>query len=251
MRQSIADPGLATPTARPAIATIFRRLPFALALTVLAGCASETLFQSNFDSTAIGQPPAPAQATGTANVFGPPGSVVVVGAPGSASGHWLQVSRASLPGNQAPIAGMQGVLSAVRGPGQYSFICAMFMPTGSGLATLQFEPAVQPQPGGLFSFLHLDFTTDNKVRIDDNDNTKFGSFPRNQPFDVAVSLNTAASPPTAHISLFGTGTSGSVDYTITAPAQFAQQFGAIRVWMGWPWTGYFDATDLIVTHNTN
>src|SRR6516162_3939027 len=133
MRQSIADPGLATPTARPAIATIFRRLPFALALTVLAGCASETLFQSNFDSTAIGQPPAAVQATGTANVFGPPGSV-----------HWLQVSRASLPGNQAPIAGMQGVLSAVRGPGQYSFICAMFMPTGSGLATLQFEPAVQP-----------------------------------------------------------------------------------------------------------
>jgi len=64
-------------------------------------------------------------------------------------------------------------------------------------------------------------------------------------------LNTAASPPTAHISLFGTGTSGSVDYTITAPAQFAQQFGAIRVWMGWPWTGYFDATDLIVTHQTN
>jgi len=228
-----------------------RRLPLAVALTVLAGCASETLFQSNFDSTAIGQPPAAVQATGTANVFGPPGSVVVVGAPGSASGHWLQVSRASLPGNQAPIAGMQGVLSAVRGPGQYSFICAMFMPTGSGLATLQFEPAVQPQPGGLFSFLHLDFTTDNKVRIDDNDNTKFGGFPRDQPFDVAVSLNTAASPPTAHISLFGTGTSGSVDYTITAPAQFAQQFGAIRVWMGWPWTGYFDATDLIVTHNTN
>src|SRR6516162_11116404 len=146
MRQSIADPGLATPTARPAIATIFRRLPFALALTVLAGCASETLFQSNFDSTAIGQPPAAVQATGTANVFGPPGSVVVVGAPGSASGHWLQVSRASLPGNQAPIAGMVGMLSAVRGPGQYSFICAMFMPTGSGLATLSFEPVPQHSP---------------------------------------------------------------------------------------------------------
>ena len=73
MRASITEPGLAAPMARPAIATMFRRLPFALALTVLAGCASETLFQSNFDSTAIGQPPAPVQATGTANVFGPPG----------------------------------------------------------------------------------------------------------------------------------------------------------------------------------
>jgi hypothetical protein len=230
---------------------MFRRLPLPLALAVPAGCNTETLFQSNFDSTAVGQPPAQIQATGTANVFGPNGSVVVVGAPGQATGKWLQVRRASLAGNQAPIAGTQGVLSAVRGPGQYSFICAMFIPTGNGLATLQFEPAVQPQPGGLYSFLHLDFTTDNKVRIDDNDATKFGAFPRDQPFDVAVSLNTAASPPTAHIALFGTGTSGSTDYTITQPVQFVQQFGATRVWMGYPWTGHFDATDLLVTHATN
>ncbi len=228
--------------------TIIRRGSFAFGLTLLAGCSSETLFQSNFDSTAVGQPPAQVQAIGTANVFGPDGSVVVAGAPGQTTGKWVQIGRAN---NQADIAGMQGVLSAVRGPGQYSFICAMFIPTGSGLATLQFEPAVQPQPGGLFSFLHLDFTTDNKVRLDDNDATKFGTFPRNQPFDVVVSLNTAVSPPTAHIALFGTGTSGSTDYTIQAPAQFAQQFGAIRVWMGYPWTGHFDATDLIVTHRTN
>jgi hypothetical protein len=30
-------------------------------------------------------------------------------------------------------------------------------------------------------------------------------------------LNTADSPPTAHIALFGTGESGSADYTITDP----------------------------------
>ena len=64
-------------------------------------------------------------------------------------------------------------------------------------------------------------------------------------------MNTAASPPTAHIALFGTGTSGSTDYTIMAPVQFVQQFGAIRIWMGYPWTGYFGATDLLVTHATN
>jgi hypothetical protein len=68
---------------------------------------------------------------------------------------------------------------------------------------------------------------------------------------VTVSLNTAASPPTAHIALFGTGTSGSTNYTVTDPVQFVQQFGAIRVWMGFPWTGYFDSTDLIVTHMNN
>jgi hypothetical protein len=248
MHDSIADPGSVSPQPRHTIATMFRCFPYALVLTVLAGCQSETLFQSNFDSTVVGQPPAPVQASGTASVFGPPGSVVVVGAPGQTSGHWLQVSRAD---NRAPIAGMVGMLSAVRGPGQYSFICAMFMPTGSGLATLSFEPVPQPQPGGLYSFLHLDFTQDNRVRINDDDNTKFGTFPRDQPFDVTVSLNTAASPPGAHIALLGTGTSGSMDYTITDPIQFVQQFGAIRVWMGFPWTGYFDSTDLIVTHMTN
>jgi hypothetical protein len=173
-------------------------LPIVIALTVLVGC--EYLFQSNFDSTPVGQPPAAVQATGTANVFGPAGIVVVVGAPGQTSGKWLQVSRASLSDNQAPIAGMQGVLSAGRGPGQYSFICALFMPTGSGLAMLQFEPASPPpNTSFLYSFLHLDFTQDNKVRINDDDATKFGTFPRDQPFDVAVSLDTAATPPTAHI----------------------------------------------------
>lgn len=249
MRASLVGRGFVLPSRHAAAATMRRRLPVAITLAMLAGC--QTLFQSNFDATAVGQPPAAVQATGTANVFGPSGSVVIVGAPGQTSGKWLQVSRASLSGNQAPIAGMQGVLSAVRGPGQYSFLCAMFMPRGSGYATLQFEPAAQPQPGGLYSFLHLDFTTDDKVRIDDNDATKFGAFPRDQPFDVSVSLNTAAVPPTAHIALLGTGTSGSADYTIMAPLQFVQQFGAIRVWMGYPWTGYFDTADLLVTRSTH
>jgi hypothetical protein len=244
---AFADPDFVS-LSRTRVSTIFLCLPLALALMVLAGCQSETLFQSNFDSTPVGLPPAPVQATGTASVFGPTGSVVVAGAPGQTTGHWLQVSRGN---NEAPIAGMLGMLSAVRGPGQYGFICAMFMPKGSGLATLSFEPAAQPQPGGMYSFLHLDFTQDNKVRINDNDGTKFGTFPRDQPFDVTVSLNTAASPPTAHIGLIGAGTSGSADYAITDPVQFVQQFGAIRVWMGYPWTGYFDSTDLLVTHTTN
>jgi hypothetical protein len=249
MRTTIADPGPVPPTLRRTIATVFCCLPLALAVTALSGC--EALFQSNFDATLAGQPPAQVQATGTASVFGPPGSVVVVGAPGQTSGKWLQVSRASLPENRAPIAGMVGMLVAVRGPGQYSFIGTMFLPKGSGYATLSFEPAVQPQPSGLESFLHLDFTTHNQVRIDDNDATAFGSFTRDQPFKVVVDLNTAGSPPTAHIALFGTGASGSKDYAIRAPAQIVNQFGAIRVWMGYPWIGHFDATGLLVTHATH
>jgi len=246
MRTTELDLGLSMLRAR-AVAAMCFPLPLTLSLTILAGCQSTTVFQSNFDSTAVGQPPASVQATGTASVFGPPGSVVIVGAPGQSSGHWLQVGRAN---NSAPISGMLGTLSAQPG-GQYNFICAMFIPSGSGLATLSFEPVPQPQPEGMVDFLHLDFTQDNKVRINDIDATKFGSFPRDQPFDVTVTLNTSASPPTAHIGLIGAGTSGSADYTITGPPSFVQQFGAIRVWMGFPWTGHFDSADLLVTHPTN
>ncbi len=241
-----ADLGLESPSRRSgAIAALGCRLPLALALTILGGCQSATVFQSNFNSTPVGQPPASAQATGTASVFGATGSVTVVGSPVQAGGdHWLKVSRAN---NSAPISGMLGTLAAQPG-GQYNFLCAMFIPTGSGVATLSFEPVPQPQPGGMVDFLHLDFMQDNRVRINDVRASEFGSFPRDTPFDVAVTLNTTASPPTAHIALIGSGASGSADSTITAPAFFAQQFGAVRVWMGYPWTGHFNSADLLVTH---
>lgn len=226
--------------------TTIRRGSLAFGLLLLAGCNSETLFETNFNATPPGQPPAAAQPVGTAGVFGPAGSVVVVGGANPTATSWVQIGRAN---NEAPVAGMRGNLSVLRGPGQYTFICAMFMPSGSGLATIQFDPFA-PSAGDLTNFLHLDFTTDNMVRIDDNDATKFGTFPRDQPFDVIVELNTAASPPTAHIALLGGGASGSTDYTILAPLrEFAPQFGAVTVWMGFPWTGTFDATQLLVLHS--
>src|SRR6476646_9638466 len=79
-----------------------------------AACSSETLFQSNFDSTPDNQPPAHAQAVGTANVDGPPGSVIVVPPPVTPSGKWIKISRA---GAQAPVAGLQGNFSQFRGDG--------------------------------------------------------------------------------------------------------------------------------------
>ena len=49
------------------------------AFLALGGCAPrETLFQSNFDATPVGQAPSSAQQVGTASIHGPGGSVVVV-----------------------------------------------------------------------------------------------------------------------------------------------------------------------------
>ena len=56
----------------------------------------------------------------------------------------------------------------------------------------------------------------------------------------------------AHIVLSGAAASGVFDYpTQSVFQQASQQFGDVRVWMGFPWSGFFDATQLVVTHRTN
>lgn len=212
-------------------------------IVLMAGCSSETLFQSDFDPTPTGQPPAHDQKVGTANVDGPQGSVVVIAAPVAPSGKWVQITRANGPS----VSGMQGVFSQFRGDGNYTFSAILFIPSRSGLATVQFETFNQPV-STVGSFLHLDFMQDNTVRLDDNDATKFGSFPRDQAFIVQVTLNISPSAQTAHVVLSGAGASGQADYNILPPfIPMAHQFGAIRVWMGFPWTGSFDATNIVVT----
>ncbi|MCW5976862.1 MAG: hypothetical protein KIT09_02235 [Bryobacteraceae bacterium] len=211
---------------------------------LLSGCARDTLFKSNFDSTAVNQPPAAAQEVGTARVHGGPGSVIVVDPPVAPSGKWLRIGRANA---DTPVAGFQGVFSEFRGDGDYTFSANLFMPTGAGVATVQFEPTGQPVDT-LTSFLHVDFTTDNRVRIDDDDAGKFGAFQRDQPFILQVTLNINATSPSARIVLSGATASGQKDHAIAAPFRsMARQFGAIRVWMGFPHTGAFNATNIVVT----
>ena len=210
---------------------------------VTTGCASETLFQSAFNSNTIGQPPAAMQAVGTVKVSGAPGSVVIVGPVPNSSGNWVRISRAV--GAEVPITTMDGIFSQFRGDGSYGFLGALFIPSGSGLATVEFDTTPQGSPPSA-GFLHLDFLQNNTVRINDNPNLTFGTFPRDQFFTLSVGLDISASSAVAHISLFGTGASGSFDFTIPQ-LNLARQYGGIRLWMGFPWSGSFSATDIIVT----
>ncbi len=217
------------------------------AVIMFTGCANETLFRSDFDPTPIGQPPSTMQGVGTAHIHGPAGSVLIVAPPVLPSGKWVRISRPDGP----DVAGFQGTLSQFRGDSVYTFATMMFMPSGSGIATIQFETFTNPI-SSLQGFLHLDFTEDNHIRIDDNEGTKFGSFPRDQPFIVQVSLNINATASTAHIVLSGAGASGERDYTVIPPFQnMSRQFGAVRLWQGFPHTGMFDATNITVTRKMN
>jgi hypothetical protein len=235
---------------RPRFAYFSRRLLRIIlpgAYLLFAGCSTQTLFQSNF-ATPIGQPPAHIQQVGTANPYGPTGSVVVESLPPPVAGYWVRIGRAD---TQSSEAALQGVTTGYQGPGTYTISMSVMMPTGTGLATISLEPAGQSINvfGG---FLHLDLMEDNTVRIDDDDSTKFGKFPRDQLFILQVTLTIGAAV-NANIALSGANTqttSQSKDYAIQPFAiPLAQQFGAVRLWMGIPWQGAFYAQNIVVTKN--
>ncbi len=223
-----------------------RLLAAAGALLALAGCASETLFQSSFNSNAVGSPPSPTQAVGTAQVSGDPGSVVIVGPVPNSSENWVKITRASVANNQAGISTFLGNFSKTYSDGTYGFLGVIFIPTGSGLASVEFDTSPFGSPPST-SFLHLDFLQNGTVRFDDDPGVTFGTFPHDRFFTLSVGMDITSTTAVAHVTLFGTGTSGGTfDYNIKQP-NFARQYGAIRLWMGFPWTGSFDMTDLVVT----
>ncbi len=215
-------------------------------LLCLPACTGKIVFQSNFDAMPKNQPPASAQQVGSSAIHG---SVIVILPPVTPSGKWVEISRPSADSN---IAGFQGNFPAMGGEGEYTFSATVFMPAGSGVATIQFERFGQPV-SDVASFLHLDLMPDNKVRIDDDDASKFGSFPRDQPFVVQVTLSITPASTTAHVVLSGAGASGAADRTVPPPLHnnMARQFGAIRLWMGFPHTGHFDATNIFVRRKSD
>ena len=217
---------------------------------ILAGCASQTVFQSNFEH----QPEfstLPPQTVGTARWTGNFGSVQIVDSPVQTGPHWVQIGRANA---NSPLVGLQGNLINVPADGTYDFSTFLYVPARSGnrpgaqVATLQFERVGQPLED-FSSFLHIDLTQDNRVRINDDDATTFGTFKLDQVFALHVRLNINATP-TAHISLSGADASGEADVPISGgnAALVARQFGALRLWVGIPWTGLFKATNIVVTH---
>lgn len=213
----------------------------------LTGCGT-TVFQSSFNSNAVGGAPSPNQATGTIQVSGGAGSVTIVSAPPNNSGNWAQVRRG---GAQDPVATMQCNFAKFQQDGTYSMLAVMFIPSNSGLATVEFDTSPQGGPASQ-GFLHLDFLQEsqgNKVRINDDDSRTFGHFPRDQAFTLSANLVISSTAATAHVDLLGTA-SGSQDINLVTsmtPLFLARQFGAVKFFMGFPWSGLFDTTDIVIT----
>jgi hypothetical protein len=115
-------------------------------------------------------------------------------------------------------------------------------------ATVEFDTSPQAGPPSQ-GFLHLDFTPNNTVKINDDNNQVFGTFPRDQFFTLAVSMVITSTSATAHLNLYGSGASGTKDVNIVnnAPLSWPQQFGEVQFYMGFPWNGWFDVSNILVT----
>jgi hypothetical protein len=196
-----------------------------IALTTAGSCNSETLFKSNFDATAINQPPAPQQEVGTVTVDG---GVRVATVPDTSSTKWARFSRIS--GSNDAV--LHCNLSKAPGDGTYVFSTLLFVPSGgAGLAAIQFE-------GGGKPFLHLDMFLTCKAeendpgkcfRIDDDAGKMFGKYHLDQVFIVQVTL-TINDSPTAHVVISGAGGSGEADRAVAPPFRLlARQFNAVRI----------------------
>lgn len=212
----------------------------ALLLSVSA-CGSTTVLLANFNSEPVGSPPAANQPTGSVTIQNGDGSVTVAQSPQPGS-NWARISH-----NGSAVGTPETVLRArfdqPRGAGHYSMICALFMPSRTGVATVQFESIfgdISSSP----AFLHLDFMPENNVRINDDPNSRFGSFPRDKSFTVSVIIDSSVSPAKATISLNGNGASGETSLDLPS---ITNQFGAVRVWMGAQHTGTFFVDDILVT----
>jgi hypothetical protein len=193
----------------------------------------KTLFESNFDPTAVGQAPSATQEVGTATIEGP---VTVVNPLDPSSGKWVQIGKKGYGEGAA----LHCVLTESPGPGVYLFNAELFLGDASGVASISFETAAHEE------FMHVDFLPDNRARVDDV-GVEFGSFPRNAAFIVQVALNIQTSGSTATVVLTGSA-SGAQEVSVQPPFQhLAPQFGAVKLWQGWEDTGGFEATDIVVS----
>jgi len=206
---------------------------------LFASCSEEKLFVSDFDNNTLNQPPATNQKVGTLTNEG---NVLIANSPVAVAGKWANTSR---PGANDPVSGYTCHNSKFIGDGEYRFSATLFIPANTGLVTIDFEPDVPP--GG--SFLHIDFMQNNTVRLQDNDIIPGMRFPKDSLFIAQVTLKISSTGATAHIALGGAGTTGTFDFTLPGNLlSQARRFSQTKLFIGFPWTGNFLATNIVTAH---
>ena len=188
-----------------------------------------TLFESNFESTAAGQPPSAVQAVGTAKFNGPN---VVISPTFIHTGNWLQIGPLTEAGGM-----FNGIfIQAPTGPGVYNVSAMMFMSSKSAESYIAFNSGDATNP----AFLTLLFSDNNQVQ-DGGLHPTGCTFPRDQPFPVQITLTVTTTSATALIGVAGT----VANYTLH---QYPSSFSSVSFAHQNPGGSGFDVTDIVVTY---
>ena len=224
------------------INTLLLLLCLAGTILVFPSCSSTTVLLANFNNDVIGSPPGTAQPTGTISLNQGSGLITVVNAPPSglqSSTKWAFITHPAFP---APETELTGTFTQ-SGIGSYGLLASLHIPSTSGVVSVQLDAATP-----LGSFMHIDFMTEGDVRINDDENLRFGSFPKDSNFLLNVKLDITQNSATAEISLDGTGASGNKVVTIAPPLlTAAKQFGKCTFWVGFQHNSSFYVDDIVVT----
>lgn len=199
-----------------------------------------TVFNANFDADTFTSPNA---TVGSLYVEPNDGTVNVILAPGPDHPHtkWIRIG---FPATR-PRSSVKGQFSRFDGRGIYTITATMFIRGGTNTVTLQFEPDVAG-PVGYQNFMHLDFTPEGRVRIDDGQ--EFGSYSKDKVFNLRVDLIITSSVARARITLSGPGAVGSHLYNLPSQSLvFGNRFNAIRFWLTFGLQGQFFVDNILVT----
>lgn len=198
-----------------------------------------TVLDANFDADAISSPKA---RIGTLYVEPNDGTVNVIESPlpDLPRAKWIRIG---FPATR-PRSSVKGIFSRFDGPGIYTITATMFIRGGTDIVTLQFEPE-NAGPTGYLNFMHLDFMPEGDVRIDHG--PRFGTYSKDQVFNLRVNLIITGSAARARITLSGPGAGGTTDYNLPSQSLvFGNRFNAIRFWLTFG-QGQFFVDNILVT----
>lgn len=217
-------------------------LLIACSVLLFSACSSSTVLLANFKNDNIGSPPSSTQPVGTLTVNPGSGLITIVSAPPTGpqnANKWALITHPAQPAAETELTGN----FTKWGLGSYGLLASLHIPSNSGVVSVQFEAA-----NPLGSFMHLDFMPEGDVRIDDNNNVRFGTYPKDANFVLSVKLDITKDSAIVETTLLGAGASGNKTVSVNPlfmPA--AKQFGKCKFWIGFQHNSSFFVDDIVVT----
>ena len=216
-----------------------------LGLIFSCGCGPsvQTVLQMDFNADTLGQPPAKQQTVGSVNFYtvsGTNGITVADPPPPEPPGNkWVNIRSNTITGTFA---------NGFGGVGTYSFLANLYIPSGTGIVTVKFQPDIFESAGS--EFFHIELMPEGDLRAPSMNDilVRFGHFPKDSPFLISAKLVITKFNTDISINLIGKDASGSATFRVKeALIVDAQRFSGVSFGMLLVGPGAFYVDNVIVT----